>query len=108
MATSTDLVAWRGLEPLEIAVDNKSNLYVSDGRTIRKVTPDGVVSTVAGKPELGPFNGGFGSCSGLAVDKAGNIYVADTNASLIRKVTPAGVISTLAGKLGFTDDDQKR
>jgi hypothetical protein len=94
--------------PRDIAVDNANNLYVSDQRTIRKITPDGVVSTVAGKPTLGPFSGGFHTPSGLAVDKAGNVYVTDAGVAVIRKVTAAGVVSTMAGKPGITDEEQDR
>lgn len=100
--------AARFYDPRDIAIDRANNLYVSDGRTIRKVTPDGVVSTVAGKPTLGPLDGGFARPSGVAVDKAGNIYVADADASIICKITAAGVVSTLAGKYHITDEDQER
>jgi sugar lactone lactonase YvrE len=100
--------AARFYDARDIAADNADNLYVSDQRTIRKITPDGVVSTVAGKPTLGPFSGGFHTPSGLAVDKAGNVYVTDAGAALIRKVTAAGVVSTLAGKAGITDEEQDR
>jgi sugar lactone lactonase YvrE len=94
--------------PTYIAVDNANNLYVSDQGTIRKITPDGVVSTVAGKPGLTIFDGGFKRPSGLAVDKAGNIYVGDSDVQVIRKITAAGVASTLAGKLGISDEEQER
>ena len=98
-----------------IAVDGADNLYVTDQYTVRKVTREGVVSTVAGK-----YEGGYGSkdgikdaaqfmrLSGIAVDKAGNIYVADENAVVIRKITAAGLVSTLAGKVGITDEEQER
>lgn len=102
--------AARFYDPRDIAVDNANNLYVSDKRTIRKITPDGVVGTVAGKPEPGFMfrEGGFERPSGLAVDKAGNIYVADADAAVIRKITAAGVVSTLAGKYKINDEEQER
>ena len=91
--------------PGGVAVDGTGNVYVSDtgNGTIRKVTPNGVVTTVAGSPLRGGTNDGTGSAArfnqphGLAVDDAGNIYVADCGNNLIRQVTPAGVVTTLAG-----------
>ena len=70
--------------------------------TIRKITPAGVVSTLAGADRPGAPTGTgsaarFNVPSGVAVDAAGNVYVADTNNSTIRRVTPAGVVTTLAG-----------
>jgi gliding motility-associated-like protein len=67
---------------------------------IRKISPDGSVVTIAGNGTIGAANGtgtaaSFNEINGLAVDKAGNIYVDDSNNKKIRKVTPAGVVSTL-------------
>ena len=84
-----------------ITIDGVGNLYVADSYTIRKITPAGEVSTLAGKAgDPGTVDGvgseaRFGVPSGVAVDDAGNVYVADMYT--IRKVTPAGVVSTLAG-----------
>jgi hypothetical protein len=91
--------------PRGIAVDSGSNLYVADSinSTIRKVTPAGVVTTLAGSPTVSGSANGTGSAaqfnypSGVAVDSGSNIYVADTGNYTIRKVTPAGVVTTLAG-----------
>jgi len=97
--------------PGGIAIDVAGNLYVSgyDNHSIRKVTPEGEVSTFAGI-EKG-FADGIGSAArfnypgGIAMDAAGNLYVADTGNHSIRKVTPKGEVSTLAGsKEGFADD----
>ncbi|MGR5342342.1 hypothetical protein ACPV50_20800, partial [Vibrio astriarenae] len=63
----------------------------SVGHAIRKVTPAGVVTTLAGTSST------FGSPVGIAVDAAGDIYVADYVTNLLSKITPAGVITTLAG-----------
>jgi sugar lactone lactonase YvrE len=95
-----------------VAVDLLGNVYVSDSEnyTIRKITPAGVVTTLAGRPNYSSVGlsgnvDGLGSAAlfsypqGLAVDSAGNVYVADQNACTIRKVTPSGMVTTLAGSL---------
>ena len=96
-------------EPYALAVDAASNVYVADtyGQTIRKVTPAGVVTTLAGSPFAYGTNDGIGSAarfwnpSGIAVDAMGNIYVADTVSDIVREVTLVGsswVVKTLAGQ----------
>jgi sugar lactone lactonase YvrE len=91
--------------PSGIAVDNKGNIYVSDWANdlIRKITPDGKITTLAGNRAPGSKDGkdtaaSFYLPAGLAVDAAGNIYVADSYNNMIRKITPTGVVTTLAGK----------
>ena len=94
--------------PDDMAVDSVGNMYVADtgNSTIRKVTPGGVVTTLAGLAGSSGSADGTGSAaqfnypSGVAVDSAGNVYVADNDNETIRKVTPAGVVTTLAGLAG--------
>lgn len=92
-------------KPLGISVDFSGNFYLSDfeGFVIRKITPAGVVSTFAGAAgQRGNTNGTgsgarFSSPHGTAVDRFGNVYVADHLNHIIRKITPAGVVTTVAG-----------
>ena len=95
-------------QPQDIAVDKLGNLYVADtaNSTVRKITATGVVSTLAGRAgECGSTDGSGAAArfcleSGIAVDKAGNLFVADTGNSTVRKITAAGVVSTVAGVAG--------
>ncbi len=91
--------------PAGIAIDSSDNLYVVDrlNYLIRKITPAGVVTTLAGTVgSPGSANGtgtsaSFASVYGLAVDSGGNVYVAEMSSNQIRKITPAGVVTTFAG-----------
>ncbi|MEO8369967.1 MAG: hypothetical protein ABI806_12270 [Candidatus Solibacter sp.] len=91
-----------------IAVDSAGNTYISDGgnRRIRKVDPQGIISTFAGGGtggDGGPAtNASFALPGGIAVDKDGNVYVADSQGGRIRKVNSAGIISTVAGTGSLT------
>ena len=97
-------------DPTGIAVDTAGNLYVSDDSNgvVRKIAPDGTVSTLAGQSGQHGDTDGTGTSArfngprGIAVDGAGNVYVADENSSDIRKITPAGVVTTVAGVSGKT------
>ena len=99
--------------PFGIAADSSNNLYVADSgnHTIRKITPAGLVSTLAGVAGSSGSSDGMGSAArfwdptGLAIDGSGNLYVADTHNSTVRLITPAGMVSTLVGapgQAGFT------
>jgi sugar lactone lactonase YvrE len=103
------IAAARFLAPNSVAADSAGNVYVADtgNHTIRKITPGGLVSTLAGTPRISGSTDGSGAeasfynPSGVATDTAGNIYVADSGNHTIRKITPAGVVSTLAGMPGI-------
>ncbi len=90
--------------PSDIAVDAVGNVFVADtnNHKIRKITPSGVVSTLAGSDTFGFVDGigtsaKFNRPTGIAVDAAGNLYVGDVSNNKIRKITPSGVVSTFAG-----------
>lgn len=98
--------------PAGLVFDSFENLYVADSNNqkIRKITPDGVVSTFAGSGNVGAVNGtalesSFKLPSGIGIDKSNNLYIADTYNRLIRKITPEGMVSTLAGtgQIGSVD-----
>lgn len=102
--------------PNGVCFDSSGNLYIADhsNHRVRKVTREGIVSTVAGSGTRG-FAGDGGSAtaaqlsypSGVAVDSAGNLYIADFGNDRVRKVTTAGLISTVAGTVlpaGFSGD----
>jgi uncharacterized protein (TIGR03437 family) len=96
--------------PQGIAIDNAGNLFIADTRNhrVRKVTPDGTISTVAGNGN-GTEAGDGGPATqaslyypkGLAVDRSGNLFIADWLNSRIRVVTPDGTIWTAAGNGNF-------
>jgi sugar lactone lactonase YvrE len=102
-------------DPSGVAVDASGNLFIADSgnSSIRKVTPAGIISTVAGTG-IGGFSGDGGPATaaqlwlptGVSVDAAGNLFIADSVNNRIRKVTPAGIISTVAGTGigGFSGD----
>ncbi len=92
--------------PLGVAVDAQGNLYVSDSENhrVRKVTPGGIITTVAGTGVAGfsgdggaGVNAGLFRPQGLAVDAAGNLYIADSGNGRVRKLSAGGTITTVAG-----------
>jgi hypothetical protein len=94
--------------PAGVAVDGSGNVYVADyqNHAIRKISPAGVVTTLAGRPGTSGTNNGTGTAArfsspiGVAVDASGSVYVGDAGNNAIRKITPGGVVTTLAGLVG--------
>jgi len=96
-------------QPQFVAVDPSNNLYIADtgNNRVRKVSAGGIISTLAGVGTAG-YSGDGGPAAnaqlqgpqGVAVDQAGNVFIADSNNYRIRKVSPAGVISTVVGNGG--------
>jgi hypothetical protein len=101
-ATSAQLRSPHGL-----AVDGQGDVYIADtgDHRVRKVSPDGIITTFAGTSVTGPPTSGNGgpatsanmSPADVAVDGRGNVYIADYGNNLVREVTPGGTISTVAG-----------
>ncbi len=104
--------------PTGLAIDRLGNLYMSDAENsvIRKVTPSGIISTIAGDASIigGGYSGDGGLAvhallnypQGLAADTAGNLYIADASNSVIRKIDASGIITRVAGNgmYGFAGD----
>ena len=102
--------------PEGLAVDRQGNLYIADAGNdvVRKINPDGTITTVAGNGNNGPAGDGGPAVradlsipTGLAVDGRGNLYIADSANNRVRKVDLAGKISTVAGtgQAGWAGDD---
>jgi len=107
-------------DPSGVAIDGAGNIYIADdsNNRIRKVSPNGTITTVAGtgiagySGDGGPATdaqlniGSFGTPSSIGVDSAGNLYIADSSNQRIRKVSTNGTITTVAGNgtRGFSGD----
>jgi hypothetical protein len=102
--------------PLGITLDAAGNLFIADANNyrVRKVAPDGIITTVAGTGKAGYSGDGGpateaqlnGFLGGVTVDGAGNLFVTDTFNHRVRKVAPDGIITTVAGtgKAGYSGD----
>jgi uncharacterized protein (TIGR03437 family) len=105
--------------PYALTLDSAGSLYIADtnNNRIRKITTDGIVTTVAGNGKAGYNGDNIQATSaslnypiGVAVDAAGNLYIADADNQLVRMVSPQGIITTVAGVLrgsgqvSFADD----
>ena len=91
-------------EPLDLAADSSGNLYIADEHRLRQVNSSGIIATVAGANYLfGIGDGGTATSAELyqpaavALDSAGNLYIADTGTNRVRQVSPSGTITTVAG-----------
>lgn len=95
--------------PSTVTVDRNGAIYVADSgnQTIRKSTANGLVTTLAGQPEIAGSSDGIGAAArfsfieGLVFDTSGNLFVSDTQNHTIRKITPTASVSTLAGRPGM-------
>lgn len=102
--------------PWAVAIDAAGNVYIADGgnNCIRKVNTGGVITTIAGIAGFGGYSGDGGAATiaklsgpvGVALDAAGNLYIAESGNLRIRKVNTSGIISTFAGNgtLGYSGD----
>lgn len=95
-----------------IAVDSSGNVFITTGSLVRRIDPNGIITTYAGGGGSQPGDGGLatnaalGKLLGIAVDHEGNVYFVERSHSTVRKVTPGGIISTIAGTgtNGFAGD----
>ena len=110
------------LKPFGVAVDRANNIYISEGgnNRIRKIDTNGTITTIAGNGEPpdqfgNSFSGDYGPAtsaqlnfpSGVAVDRANNVYISDSNNCRVRKIDTNGTITTIAGRMIETNWDPK-
>jgi sugar lactone lactonase YvrE len=102
--------------PTAVAVDSSGNVYVADtnNNTVRKISADGTVTTLAGLSGVSGATDGngvdalFNQPQGLALDANGNLYVADTGNSSVRKITHDGTVTTVAGLSTVSSENNSR
>jgi len=104
--------------PSAVALDPSGNIYIGDANRVRKIAPDGIITTVAGTGNVGNGNLGFSGDNGPAVnaelagpysvssDQAGNLFILDSGNYRVRKVATNGIITTIAGngQPGYSGD----
>lgn len=96
--------------PKSMAINSQDILFVTDGNTIRQVSPAGIVTTFAGKVTSYGYKDGKGAAAqfmdldNIVIDSQDNLYVSDSFDYCIRKVTPFAVVTTFAGKSGTSGD----
>lgn len=89
-----------------LVIDAAGNTLIAAKNAIVKISPTGVITTLAGSVNVPGYADGigatarFGDIKGLAIDTVGNLYVADTSSHTVRKITSAGLVSTVLGKQG--------
>ncbi len=103
-------------DPFDVAADNAGNIYIADAASncIRKINSAGIITTIAGIHFSGGYSGDGGPAASsrltapvsVAVDNAGNVYIADLGNHVIRKINTAGIIGTVAGNgtRGYSGD----
>ena len=100
--------AARFYSPKDLVIDGVGDLYVIDNFTVRRVSPAGVVVTLAGRAGIQGSDDGsgdaarFGSPQGVGADSAGNLYVTEGDWHTIRRITRGGVVTTFAGRIGVS------
>jgi sugar lactone lactonase YvrE len=102
------------IDPYDVAIGPDGLVYVADGNRIRVIGSDGRVATFAGAGDAGfrdgqPQAARFDALSGVAFDREGTLYVADTGNNAIRRISPAGEVSTItaASEWGDTPEDTR-
>ncbi|GHC84167.1 NHL repeat-containing protein [Streptomyces flavofungini] len=108
-------VATRLNQPVDVAIDGEGNLYIADiyNNRVRKVSPSGIITTVAGNGEAGYVSDGGPAIAtrlhhphGVALDREGNLYISEWSGHRVRKVNRSGIITTVAGNgtAGYVSD----
>jgi len=108
VAIATDLA-----HPIALALDSDGRLYVADGNQVRRINADGTMTTIAGTGR-GGFSGDGGPATAadlhgpqsIAIDSAGDVFIADSQNNRVRRVDPRGIITTIAGsgRAGYGGD----
>ena len=106
-AIQAGLDLWVGFKP---AFDNAGNMYLPTRNTVRKISPSGIITLVAGSPMIPGYSGDGGPAlnalmyhpGALVIDQFNNVIVADQLTNFLRKITPTGIITTISGPIAQT------